>query len=245
MKIPFRLFYIAYSVAFAFNANLSYGQIKFGPIVGLNFSELPNNTKFIISKQQIYSGYHLGAVAEIRVFKQLFLQPGVLLSNKGSKYIVGNNSGGSGNGFSNFQFSTLNADIPLNLICKFDVRSVRLLLIAGYQLGYGLAGKWEAIYTTSSKLHFGNDPESDLRPLDYGVNFGGGFEAGRIQFSAQYYLGLRTLSTLTPPLKEQKYKILTISVACLFGKDKSEYKDYKSRYLHKYRQIKAHRKKHR
>ena len=49
MKIPFRLFSLAYCIAFTFSANLSFAQIKFGPKVGLNISELPNNTEYIIN----------------------------------------------------------------------------------------------------------------------------------------------------------------------------------------------------
>jgi len=239
MKIPYRLLSLAYITAITFNANLSFAQIKFGPKVGLNYSKLPNKTKYIIN-QQIYSGFQLGVMAEFRLFDDLFLQPGVLISNKGSKYIVGNNTVSSTTGFSSFQFSSFYVDIPLNLIYKFNLGSFKLLLMAGSQLGYGLTGKWEAIDGTISKVHFGNGPEDDIKSLDYGLNFGGGLEAGRFQISSQYYLGLKMLSPLIPPLKEQKYKALTISIAYLFGKDKRVYKDYESRYLRKYSRRKAH-----
>jgi hypothetical protein len=243
MKIPYRLLSLAYITAITFNANLSFAQIKFGPKVGLNYSKLPNNTKYIIN-QQGYSGYQLGVIAEFRLFDDLFLQPGILISSKGSKYIVENNSVSSTTGFSNFQFSSYYADIPLNLIYKFDQGLFKLLLAAGPQVGYGLTGKWTATYETSSKLHFGNEINDDLKPFDCGINFGGGFEAGKIQFICQYYLGLKTLSTLTPPLTEQKYKVLSLSIAYLFGNDKRVYRDYESNYLRKYSKSKSHRKTH-
>ena len=240
MKIPLRILSIVYFIAFTFIANPSFAQIKFGPKVGLNFSELPNNTKYII-QQQFYSGYHLGGVAEFRLFDELFFQPGILISNKGSKYIVGNNTTGSTTGFTSFQFSGFYADIPLNLVYKFNLRFFKIILLAGPQLGYGSTGKWEATDGKLSKVHFGNDPEDDIKPLDYGLNFGGGIEAGRFQISSQYYMGLRTLSTLTPPLEEQKFKVITMSVAYLFGKDQKSYMDYESRYLRKRSRNKSHR----
>jgi Outer membrane protein beta-barrel domain len=239
MKLPFWLLSLAYIIAFTFNANLSFAQIKFGPKAGLNFSELPNNTQYIIN-QQIYSGYHLGVITEFRLFDNLYLQPGVLISNKGSEYIVGNNTVSNTTGFSNFQFSGFYADIPLNLAYKFDRRTFKLLLIAGPQVGYGLTGKWTATYGTKSNVHFGNDPTDDLKPFDYGINIGGGLEAGRLEISSQYYLGLRMLSPWIPPLKEQKYKVLNISVAYLFGKSKRTYNDYESRYMRKNRHHKRH-----
>jgi hypothetical protein len=241
MRMPYRLLSLGYITAFAFNSHLSFSQIKFGPKVGLNYSKLPNNTEYIID-QQIFSGYYLGAIAEFKLVDDLFLQPGVLISNKGSEYIVGNNTASSAAGFSSFQFSVFYADIPLNLIYKFDLGSFKLLLMAGPQLGYGLNGKWEATDGIVSKVHFGNGPEDDIKALDYGLNFGGGLEAGRFQISSQYYMGLKMLSPLIPPLKEQKYKALTISIAYLFGKDKKVRMDYESRYLRKNSRSKTHRK---
>ena len=105
MKTRVWLLTLVYLIGFTFNSNLSFAQIKFGPKAGLNISELPNNTEYIIGNHHIYSGYHPGVIAEIRLVKELFLQPGVLITNKGSKYIAGNNTGGSTTGFSDFQFS--------------------------------------------------------------------------------------------------------------------------------------------
>jgi hypothetical protein len=244
MKIPIRLLCLFCLFAFYFNTIPAHCQTKFGPIVGLNFSELPNNSKYIIGKHHIYNGYHLGAIAELRLFDQLFLQPGFLITVKGSKYIVGNDTAGSTTGFSDFQFSCSNAEIPLDLIYKFDRRSFKLLLIAGPHFGYGLTGKWEASYGTSSKVHFGNNPEDDLKAFDYGLDLGAGVEFGRIQVSSQYYLGLKTLSTLTPPLKEQKYRVLSISIAYLFGKEEKVYNDYERKFKRKYSQNKGRGKKH-
>jgi hypothetical protein len=240
MKIPLRIFSIIFFVAFTFIANPSHAQIKFGPKIGLNFSELPNNTQYII-KEQFQSGYNLGGIVEFRLYDELFFQPGILISNKGSEYIVGNNNTSSTTGFTSFQFSSFYVDIPFNLIYKFNLRFFKLILLAGPQLGYGSTGKWEATDGKLSKVHFGNDPEDDLLPFDYGLNFGGGFEAGRFQITSEYYMGLRTLSTLAPPLEEQKYKVITISIAYLFGKDQKAYMDYESRYLRKRSRNKSHR----
>ncbi len=244
MKIPFRLLNLVYLIGFSFNANLSVAQIKFGPQAGLNISELPNNTEYIMGKHHISCGYHLGIIAQIRLVKELYFQPGVLFNNKGSKYIAGNNTGGSTSGFSDFRFSSSNAEIPLDLMYKFDQGSFKLLIIAGPHFGYGLSGKWESSSGTPSKVHFGNDPADDLRPFDYGLDFGAGAEFGRIQVSSQYYMGLKTLSTLNPPLKEQKYKVLSISVACLFGKDKRGSRNYGKESCRTYDDQKVQRRKH-
>ncbi len=244
MKTPFSLLTLVYLIGFTFNANLSFAQIKFGPKAGFNISELPNNTEYIIGNHHIYSGYHAGITADIRLVKELFLQPGVLITNKGSKYVAGNNIDGSTTGFSNFQFSGFYTDIPINLAYKFDLRTYKILLIAGSQLGYGLTGKWKTSDGTTSKVHFGNDPVDDFKPFDYGLDFGAGVEVGRIQITSLYYMGLKSLSTLNPPLKEQKFKVISISVAYLFGKEKRGYKNYRRETCRTYDEPKDHRKKH-
>jgi hypothetical protein len=240
-EVRCRFLSLACFIVLALNADLSFAQIKYGPKVGLNFSELPNYNEYIID-QQIYNGYHFGAISEFRIFNNLFLQPGLLISNQGSEYIVGNNTGGTTTGYSNFQFSVFYADLPINLVYKVGRRSFKFLILAGPQIGFGLTGKWEATYGRESTVHFGNGPEDDMKPIDYGFNLGGGLEAGRFQITSQYYLGLNTISTLTPPQEEQKYKILTISIAYLFGKDSREGMDFETRYRQKYNRAKAHRK---
>lgn len=244
MKTRVWLLTLGYLIGFTFNSNLSFAQIKFGPKAGFNISELPNNTEYIIGNHHIYSGYHAGVTADIRLVKELFLQPGVLITNKGSKYVAGNNIDGSTTGFSNFQFSGFYTDIPINLAYKFELRTFKLLLIAGAQLGYGLTGKWKTSDGTTSKVHFGNEPVDDFKPFDYGLDFGAGVEVGRIQITSLYYMGLKSLSTLNPPLKEQKFKVLSLSVAYLFGKEKRTFKSSGSGSCRTYDDYKAHRKKH-
>ena len=131
MGIPVRQLSLTLFIAFTCNTILSFAQIAFGPDAGLNFSELPDNSKYIIGNQHVYGGYQLGVIAEFRLYKQLFLQPGFLVTNKGSRYVVGNDSASQTTGFSDYQFSGFYADVPLNLIYKFDLGSFKLFLIAG------------------------------------------------------------------------------------------------------------------
>lgn len=243
MKIPIYLLGLVFFIAFTFQSTDTHSQIKFGPKIGTNWSMLPNHTGYITGNQYVL-GYHLGVVAEIRIIDQLFLESGISIITKSSKYIVGENSIGNNAGFSDFQYTSLNADLPLNLKYKFNLGNLKLFLLAGPQLGYGLSGQWKASNGTTSNVHYGNGPSNDLKAFDYGLNFGGGVEVGRIQFSSSYYQGLTTLSPLTPPLKEQKFKVISISMSYLFGKEKRNYRHYKNRYWSKYGQNSRHRKIH-
>jgi len=226
---------IAYFILLILNSNFCFGQIlKLGIKSGINFSELPNNTDYIIKNSNII-GYHFGFISEFRLSKSLFLQPGVLISTKGSKYTVGNDSVNNPSSFPDFQFTSLYAEIPLDLIYKFDIGSIQLLLYTGPKVGYGMKGKWETSFGTSSNIHFGNDPDDDLKAIDYGIDIGGGLEFGKFQFLSQFYWGLNTLSPWEPAIKEQKYKVVSFSVSYFWGNYMKYYKHYKSRRWNPYR----------
>jgi hypothetical protein len=223
-----------------FNSHPSFSQFKFGPKLGLYFTKLPNDTKFIL-EQKIHTGYIVGTVVESRLFNNLYIQPGIFISNRGSGYKVGNKKGGIVSGFTNYRFSVFYTDITANFLYKIDLHSYKLFLTAGPHLGYGISGKWTAFDETKSYIRFGTNPTDDYKPFDYGINIGGGLQFGRFQISSQYYLGLHTISPLNPPLVEQKYKALDISITYLFVNEKKKYAAMDCRYLY-IKKHKTHRK---
>jgi hypothetical protein len=57
-KIVGGLFKITWFIVLIFNANLSFAQMRFGPKVGSNISELPDNRTYVIGNQQVYGMLH-------------------------------------------------------------------------------------------------------------------------------------------------------------------------------------------
>jgi hypothetical protein len=236
-----RLLMIAGIIGLSLITFPSFAQIKYGPKIGFNFSEMPDFTEFIID-QQIYTGYHIGVEGEYKLSDKLFIQSSVLFCKKGSKYVVGNIADGNTEGFTNYQFYSFYADMPIELEYKYVLHKWNIIVLVGPQIGYGIAGKWTASDMTTSNIHFGNESTDDFKPFDFGVTAGAGVEFGRVQVSSHFYYGMRTLSTSSPPLKEKQFSTISISIAYLFGKNKKDYGDYNLRYLNRSKTNKQHRK---
>ena len=92
--------------------------------------------------------------------------------------------------------------------------------MAGPYFAYGIGGSYtfkSALSTVEDGINFGSGTEDDLKPFDIGLNFGGGVELSHFQLAVQYGLGLTNLAPVTDNDAEQKNKVITISLAYLFG----------------------------
>ena len=242
MRRDIKISILTFLFVFTFWDGSLRSQIKIGPEVGLDYSKLSLKMHYIVDNKQVFSGFHIGILTEFKISERLFLRPTCFIATRGSKYIVGSDASQSTTGFTNFQFESLYTYIPVNFIYKVGPRTYKILLILGPEFGCGFKGKWEASGSTSSGLHFGSDTEDDLKQLDFGVNSGVGAEVGRFQYSLQVYYGLRSLTTMTSPDMEQKYRVLALSVGYLFGSSERSYRDYESKFWRGYNKKKARRK---
>jgi len=105
-------------------------------------------------------GYHAGVVVEFPLGGNFCLQPSVLYSAKGSKYSIMGEK---------MEAAPTFIDVPINLMYKFDLGAVKLFLGAGGYVSYGIGGKVE-YNGESADITWGSDDNSDMKPLDYGLN---------------------------------------------------------------------------
>jgi hypothetical protein len=201
-------------ICLVLTSNQLHSQVSFGPKVGVNFSTMTLKTGGVAIDPNNMTGFQAGIIAEIGMGKNLVLQPGFLFSTKGSKYSI----------------STLNADfeikpnyleIPVNVAFKIGAGPVNIMLMAGPYFAYGIGGSYKVsspqVGEINDAIKFGSGEDNDLKPFDIGVNFGGGIELSHFQLTAQYGLGLANLVPVTDNDAEQKNKVITISLAYLFG----------------------------
>jgi hypothetical protein len=83
-------------------------------------------------ENQLITGYHLGAHAQIPIAPSFFFQPGLLFSVKGAKATEGNNS---------ITYKLNYVELPLNLVYKAALGRGYLFLGFGPYLAYGVSGK--------------------------------------------------------------------------------------------------------
>jgi len=96
----------------------------------------------------------------------------------------------------------------------------------GPYVAYGIAGNITievdgppllSIPTTEEPIKFGNDAnEDDLRPFDYGVNFGAGVEFSKFFINLQYGLGLANLTPEGDSDNTSKNSVFGFSVGYYF-----------------------------
>ena len=199
------------------------GQIKIGPRVGLNITNVKGDDS---GNDKPKAGYNVGIQAQINFTERFGLQPALLFSSKGC--IVKSN-GITVKGIMNY------IEVPLNLFYGIKLGGNELQIIAGPYLAYfaggkskylqlpagltlsGLTFKRKTFVSTADQL---NTSVAYFRPYDLGLNFGVGFLAmKKIQAQLNFGLGL---SNILPEIEGRKFERdyntnIQISVAYLFG----------------------------
>jgi hypothetical protein len=185
-------------------------QVKFGPRVGLNLSSMTLKSSGISIDPTSIAGINAGVQAEIAL-GSFAIQPAFLMSMKGSKY-----------GISTVDASIkpIYVEIPVNIVYKIGAGPLNVLLLAGPYVGYGIGGKAKYSDGTDSyneAINFGSGDGDDMKPLDGGINLGGGVEISHFQVQAQYSIGLANLSPSTEGDAELKNRVFSVSLIYLFG----------------------------
>ncbi len=217
-----------------FISTQSHAQITFGAKAGLNIANMSTSATLPsgLEKTSLLS-FHVGAIADIGITKEFFIEPGILLSGKGTKMKM-TNPVGQGTETATASTTPLYIEIPINAMYVLDLKPVKLQIFAGPYIGFGVAGKLSTDYTssgtlpsgytlpanTSSSIKFGSDAaSSDMKMLDFGLNFGAGINYNNILFRLQYGLGLSNINPNTDAGAEvNKNNVFAISVGYMFGK---------------------------
>jgi len=205
MKI---IFWSLFLWLFVFAAVTSTAKVRFGLKTGFNSSTMTLKTSGLSIEPYAVLGIHAGVLSEIPLNGQLFLQPGVFFSLKGSGYYVDGYDTTILPGFLEF---------PVNLLYKIDLKPFKVLMFGGPYFAFGVSGYYSSV-TESKDIIYGSGSDCDMRPFDFGLNLGSGFEFHRFQLTGQYGFGLKNLAPMTTPKSEMKSRLFEVSLAYLFGK---------------------------
>ena len=133
-------------------------EVKFGVKAGVNFATLGGD-----ADGSSLTGFHVGGLAEIKLSDKFAIQPEVLYSTQGSEFTE--------DGF-DFKFETSYINVPV--MAKYYVVD-KFSLEAGPQVGFLLSAKAE-----------GEDVKDSFKSVDFGVNFGAGYD-----FTENFFAGVR------------------------------------------------------
>jgi len=191
--------------------------VKFGVTAGLNASTV-SVSDADGSDIGYKPGFQVGVVADIGITSNFSIIPELSFSQKGFKVSESDDESFELNVGLNY------LALPVNAAYKFDLgMSQKIILFAGPYLGYGLSTSVKAKAAGVSvdldeydlDVKFGSG-EEDIKPIDFGVNIGAGYQFEKIFFKLQYNLGLNNLGQYEEDNISIKNGNVAVSVGYLF-----------------------------
>lgn len=184
-------------VLFAAVAVFAFGvsnaqDIKYGAKVGLNVATLNGD----LEDAKSLIGAHLGGFVEIKINEKFAFQPELLYSMQGAKSEYSESEPNySYSEESKLKFGYLN----LPLMAKYFATE-KLFIEAGPQIGFLMSAKNEFKFSETfmgytESASGDDDVKDDLKSIDFGLNFGFGYEFTENVFaSARYNVGLSDIN---------------------------------------------------
>jgi len=183
-------------------------QIKAGYIFGLNLSTMTLKTQGISSHPDTPIGIHFGGFFEIPIKDNFTLQPGLLVSAKGSNYKIDSVE---------FSLSPIYLEVPVIAVYSFRIDAIKISLFAGPYFACGVGGYKIESGSELKNISYGSGENNDLKPFDIGLNFGAGVNIKGLLISAQYGMGLANVSPVATIDSEMKNRVIGISISSLFA----------------------------
>lgn len=204
---------ISISTALLFSAITLNAQTT--PMIrgGVNLANVSVNENGRVDKANQLTSFQIGLVTDVALgSNNLSLQPGILLTGKGSKV----ESGTAGQaGYFKQTFNPLYVEVPVNLVVKAPLGTTTKFFVgAGPYLAMGVGGKVKTegtrlvtgSYSYDRNIVFSNDDPTTfneeegtglgvVRRFDYGVNGTAGIEGKTMVLGVNYGLGLAKLQS--------------------------------------------------
>ncbi len=197
---------------------------------GLNLANVSITDNGRIDDAKTLTSFHAGIIGDISLADFISLQPGLLVTGKGSKTQSGDESS------ANYFKATSNPiyiEIPFNLVLKAPMGAdTKFFAGAGPYLAVGIAGKNKTEgkilgtgFTSEKNIVWSNDDPSTLnydegsgfgimKRFDYGLNGTAGIETKNILLSVNYGLGLAKLQSGSNSNEDDnnKHRVLSFSI---------------------------------
>jgi hypothetical protein len=184
-----------------------YSQIKSGYMIGLNLSAMEYVNKGENIPAETWGGIHFGGLFEIPVAGDFTIQPAALFSAKSTGYEIDSGQ---------YSIGPIFIEIPIRAVYSIGSEAFKFSLFAGPYFALGIDGLMISPTSTTS-MQFGSGYNHDMKPFDFGFNFGGGFSIHGLLVTAQYGIGLVNLAPVKSDGSEMRNRVWGISFASLFS----------------------------
>jgi hypothetical protein len=218
-------------------AGISFGAnaqgVGFGIKAGYNSANLSITDDGRTNDSRATSSFHAGAYLDLGLAPIFSIQPGLFVSGKGSKYVIGDRESAN---WTEVRTNPIYLELPVNAVVKLPIGSKSNVFIgAGPYAAMGIAGRntvkgelLGADFERKDGIEWSNDDpgngyngsrfEGNLKRFDFGLNFLGGVQLGNFTVNAQYGLGLADIRPGADNNDNGRYKnrVASISVGFLF-----------------------------
>lgn len=202
---------------------------------GLNLANITKTKDGQTEKNNILPSFNVGILGRLDLDPMFALESGVLLTGHGSKAETYFTNGD----YVKTKFNPFYLQVPLNAVVKIPLeKESNVFFNAGPYVAIGIGGKstresklGPLMSNSSSSIQFSNDDPftsqqedagyNKLKRFDFGLNFGGGVQFGRIMLKANYGLGLAKINSTesnNTANDKNKYRTLSFSVGIPLGK---------------------------
>ncbi|TAL48680.1 MAG: PorT family protein [Chitinophagaceae bacterium] len=194
---------------------------------GLNLANVSVTDNGKVDDAKMLTSFQVGIIGDLNVSDFVAIQPGLLVTGKGSKTQDGTPSD------ANYYKATTNPiylEVPVNLIFKGPIsKDTKFFAGAGPYLAIGIAGKNKtdgkflgAAFSSEKDIEWSNDDPSTLnyeegagfgimKRFDYGLNGTAGFDTKNVVLSVNYGLGLAKLQSGSNSSTDDKNKHRVLS----------------------------------
>jgi hypothetical protein len=185
-------------------------QIKSGYMIGLNLSAMEYVNKGENIPAETWGGIHFGGLFEIPVAGDFTIQPAALFSAKSTGYEIDSGQ---------YSIGPIFIEVPIRAVYSFGSEAFKFSLFAGPYFALAIDGL--LISPTSTKsMQFGSGYDHDMKPFDFGFNFGGGVSIHGLLVTAQYGIGMVNLAPVRSDGSKMRNRVWGISFASLFSSRK-------------------------
>ncbi|MVT08450.1 porin family protein [Chitinophaga tropicalis] len=197
---------VALSIAALLVAGISFGQVRYGVVGGLNLSSITTKEKGESSETaDLLAGVRAGITADLHLVNEFYIGTGLLFAGKGS----------NAKGSDKTKLTLSYLQVPVNFMYKPQLGSGHLVLGAGPYIAYGLKGKYKIDDgEVKGKLNAFKDEAGDgkLKRLDAGLGVVAGYE-----LKSNLYVGIHSDLGLVNIADKKDFKIRNTSFGVSVG----------------------------
>jgi hypothetical protein len=198
---------------------------------GLNFANITTTKSGQTQDNNMLTTFNAGFLGRFNISTIVDLESGLLLQGRGAKADTYFTSSRDDN-YVKTKFNPLYLEVPLNVVLRIPLeKKTNIFFNAGPYAAMGIAGKSKttsdflgSTVSSTKNIKFSNDDpftsEQDdaaynkLKRFDFGLNFGGGVDFGKVLIKVNYGLGLTKISSMQSDNgADDKNKYRTISVS--------------------------------